>query len=102
MCRFTLGYFGVPLGIGLFAVASRFLGNGFHSWWSGRQSSVKTVQSSHLLILSGLNANLNDDGAKETMENHDIYIYINICVFRHKLPCLSRELVGNLGNYWKP
>ena len=53
MCRFTLGYCGVPLGIGLFAVATRFLGNGFHSWWSGSQSSVKTLQSSHLLILSG-------------------------------------------------
>ena len=47
-----------------------------------------------------LNANLNDDDAKETMENLDIYIYV--CVFRHKLPCLSRELVGNMGNHWKP
>ena len=27
-----------------------------------------------------LDANLNDDGAKETMENHDIYIYICVCV----------------------
>ena len=39
---------------------------------------------------------------KETMENHDIYIYIYLFVFRHKLPCLSRELVGNMGNHWKP
>ena len=43
-----------------------------------------------------LNANLNDDDAKETMENLEKYM------FRHKLPCLSRELVGNMGNHWKP
>lgn len=43
-----------------------------------------------------LNANLNDDDAKETMENLEKYM------FRRKLPCLSRELVGNMGNHWKP
>ena len=86
MCRFTLGYFGVPLGIGLFAVGSTI--------FSQNRAVFPPFNSKRL------NANLNDDDAKETMENHDIYIFI--FMFRHKLRCLSRELVGNMGNYWKP
>jgi hypothetical protein len=82
MCRFTLGYFGVPLGIGLFAVGSTI--------FSQNRAVFPPFNSKRL------NANLNDDDAKETMENLEKYM------FRHKLPCLSRELVGNMGNYWKP
>ena len=96
MCRFTLGYFGVPLGIGLFAVASRFLGNGFHSWWSGRQSSVKTVQSSHLLILSGWTPILTTTVLRKPWKPRYIYIYICVCfaINYHVYP-------GNLLETWE-
>ena len=96
----TLGYPWVSAFLCLFAVASRFLGNGFHSWWSGRPSSVKTVQSSHLLILSDWTPILTTTMLRKPWKTtiYTIYIYM----FRHKLRCLSRELVGNMGNYWKP
>ena len=67
MCRFTLGYFGVPLGIGLFAVGSTI--------FSQNRAVFPPFNSKRL------NANLNDDDAKETMENHDIYIYIYIYIY---------------------
>ena len=102
MCRFTLGYFGVPLGIGLFAVASRVLGNGFHSWWSGRQSSVKTVQSSHLLILSGwtpiLTTTVLRKPWKTTKYIQYIYIFICFAINYHVYPGNFLETWETIGN----